>query len=76
MPVEMRVAQTSIDYARIMITDDATNYSGGTVTLDRTAKLNVGIKYVHGSATLTAFRFYYLGLLIGSSGYLGINAEL
>jgi hypothetical protein len=74
-PVEMRVAPTSLDTSGVFLTDDATNYSGGTTTLAASSTKNANIRYVHGSASLTALRFYYLSLT-ATSGYLGLSAEL
>jgi hypothetical protein len=74
-PVEMRVAPTSLDTSGVFLTDDATNYSGGTTTLAAASTKNANIRYVHGSSTLTALRFYYLSLT-ATTGYLGLSAEL
>ena len=74
-PVEMRVAPTSLDNSGVFLTDDATNYSGGTTTLAAASTKNANIRYVHGSAALTALRFYYLSLT-ATTGYLGLSAEL
>ena len=74
-PVEMRVYPTALETSGVLLSDDATNYSGGTLTLAAGNTKTASIRYVHGSATLTAFRFYYLGIT-GSTGYLGLSAEL
>lgn len=74
-PVEMRVSPTSLDTSGVYVSDDATNYSGGTTTLAVSTTKNAQIRYVHGSSVLTQYRFYYLALT-ASTGYLGLSAEL
>jgi len=77
LPVEMRVAPTSVDYSNIRIT----NFSGASAVTAATlgvfnGKNNVGIALDVAGTPFTAFVAYHVSCNNNAAGYLGVSAEL
>jgi hypothetical protein len=73
-PVTMRTTPTTLDVSNVAVTDNVTNYTGGTTTLNSANEQMGKLRYVHGSAALTQFRVYFP--YFTGSGYVGFGAEL
>ena len=76
LPVTMRVTPSTLTYSSARVTDDTANYDGGTLIITNQSSPDVlSLRYTHGSAVFTQYRFYYTGST-GSGGYIGVSAEL
>jgi hypothetical protein len=76
LPVTMRVVPSTLTYSSARVTDDTANYDGGTLIITNQSSPDVlSLRYTHGSAVFTQYRFYYTGST-GSGGYIGVSAEL
>jgi hypothetical protein len=75
LPVTLRTASSTIEYASVNVQDGANTYSTATYTIPITSQYSVFIRATFGSATVTQFRPYSLQTTSGS-GYMAISAEL
>lgn len=77
LKVSMRVAPTAIEYGNALsVSDNVTNYSSGTFTLQSANTEMVNVRYTHGSAALTQYRAYLIQANNNAAAYLGVTAEL
>ena len=79
LPVAMRVKPSALDYGgTVRITDQNTNYNGGTWSLDSNSSSPTmgSVGYTHTSAVLTQYRFYNFGAQNDATAYFGFSAEL
>jgi hypothetical protein len=73
-PVPMRVSPTAVDYANITAyTTLNGGFTGGTVSINLSSPMYTAVRYTHGSAVFTNNT---VGYLYGTSGYIGLSAEL
>jgi hypothetical protein len=72
--VPMRVSPTAVDYANITAyTTLNGSFTGGTVSINLSSPFYTAVRYTHGSAVFTNNA---IGYLYGTSGYVGLSAEL
>ena len=72
--VPMRVSPTAVDYANITAYTAANgSFTGGTVSINLSSPFFTAVRYTHGSAVFTNQVY---GYLYGTSGYIGLSAEL
>ena len=78
LPVQMRVAPTSLEYASLMFTDQVSNVAAGVaLSLDsQNSKYIGGIFTSGGGGVFTIYRTYQLIANNSTSAYLAFNAEL
>ena len=74
--VTLRTIPSSLDYSNVLITDGASNYTGGTLALNYSSPDVVGLDYTHGSATLNSYRPMFLFTNNSASAFVGFSAEL
>lgn len=74
LPVEMRVAPTSLDYSTVILADGTNLPSIGTPTLSESTTKTVQVACT--TTGLTQFRPYAVAANNSSSGYFGFSAEL
>jgi hypothetical protein len=78
LPVEMRVAPTSVDYSNIRVT----NFSAGNAVTSASlssvfnGKNNVAVNLGVAGTPFTAFVAYHISCNNNAAGYLGVSAEL
>ena len=76
LPVQMRVAPTSVDFANLSVYDTGTITAVTGLTLNGgQTSYNTGFVNPTVAAGLTAYRTYFL-MDTNSTGYIGFNAEL
>lgn len=75
LPVTLRTASSTIEYASVNVQDGANTYATATYTIPVTSQYNVFVRATFGIATVTQFRPYSLQTTSGS-GYMAISAEL
>ena len=78
LPVEMRVAPTSVDYANIRVTNfsGAAAVTSASVSSAFNGKNNTGINLGVAGTPFTGFVAYHISCNNNSAGYLGVSAEL
>jgi hypothetical protein len=78
MPVQMRVAPTSVDFSTIRVTNTSSGWAVTALTLDTNTNSNFigGTALTIGSSSLTVGNIYLAQANGSTSGYLGFNAEL
>jgi hypothetical protein len=76
LPVQMRVAPTSVDFASLSVYDTGTITAVTSVTLNGgQTSFNTGFVNPNVASGLTQYRTYFL-FNTNSNGYIGFNAEL
>jgi hypothetical protein len=75
-PVPMRTIPTSVDFANLALTDNATNFAVSTLTINTATGSNLGVTLITTSTGLTASRFYFIVANNSASAFLGLSAEL